>query len=670
MRYTQSFALLLLFFGSTSLAGQVPIPQISVPQLIAHETEMYGPQIVRVSYVQGEVKLSLGIDGSPDLGKHWIAAGVNFPIEEGATLATEEGRAEVEFENGSMVYLAEHSVLQFDRLASNSQGTRSRVTLLTGRATFALESSAHDLFTIYTGKGGLETWGAKILRVDSALDGGLIHVVEGYLGFYIGRHPSRVTIKSGETVKCVDGMLSRVPNSQEDPDDKGWDQWVNERQISRKADIAEGLKESGLAAPIPGLADLARDGTFSDCPPYGKCWEPKEAPAPGNALEMDKPVMEQESRSQDPEAQGAANSNPPQTVTVRYQKVRDYLGQTLSYDGPCGTGGVRRGRNYVEKTLKFTADHPEGVVVKKHFGTEWEPLGTGRAQWWRGYDWATCYAGSWIPQQAEEHFGCHTGKRGGSGKCHRPHRKVWVVGQKKRSGSFLRVKVGRGVGLIPTHPRDVAGKPPLNAKDGVLTLHKEDGQEITQLKSAPQTLRMANALPGALEGKWAWSLPRVEKPVIEGRLMKSATGLPNSLAARAENQMGQNEVRFDYKSQNFVTHSAGATGERGSGRPVVVASLGSVSGSGGGSRSGYGGGYSGSGGGSRGSGGYGGGGSHGGGGGYGGGGSHGGGGSSGGGGGGSHSGGGGGGGYSGGGSSGGGGGGGSSAGSSSGGSHR
>jgi len=632
MRSTQPFALLLVFFGLASLA--IPIP--------THGAEEYGPQIVRVSYVQGEVKLSLGIDGSPDLGKHWIAAGVNFPIEEGATLATEEGRAEVEFENGSMAYLAEHSVLQFDRLASNSQGTSTHVTLLTGRATFVIESSAHDFFTIYTAKAELETWGAKTLRVDSALDGVVVHVVEGYLGFYEGRPPAKVTIRSGETVKCVDGMLSRVQNSQDDPDQKAWDQWVNERQTARKVDIAAGLKESGLAAPIPGLADLARDGTFSDCPPYGKCWEPKEASA-GNALELDKAEMEQEPRSQNPGAQGAANSNPPQTATVRYQKVREDLGPTLSYDGPCGTGEVRRGRNYVEKTLKITAEHPEGEVVKKHFGTEWEPAGTGVSQWWRGYDWATCYAGSWIPQRGEEHFGCHTGKRGGSGKCHPPHRKVWVVGQKKRSGSFLRVKVGRGVGLIPRHPRDVAGKPPLNAKDGVLTLHKKDGTEVMQIKTAPQTLRMRSDLPGALEGKWAWSLPRVGKPVIEGKLMQGTIVSASRTASLAGNQKNQESIRFDYKSQNFITRSGGTTSERGSGRPVVVASLGSISGSGGGSRSGYGGGYSGGGGGSRGAGG---GGSHSSGGGYGGGGSHGGGGSSGGGGGGSHSGGGGGGGSS------------------------
>jgi hypothetical protein len=617
MRHTQLFALLLVLFGSASLAIPIPTPG----------TEMYGPQIVRVSYVQGEVKLSLGIDGSPDLGKNWIAAGVNFPIEEGATLATEEGRAEVEFENGSMVYLAEHSVLQFLELSSDFQGTVTKVTLLTGRATFAVESNGHDEFTVVAAATQWHTSLTKTVRVEGALDGALFRVVEGSLQILEGKPPRVIKLGPGEAVQSIDGMMmTRAKNLREDAEQTAWDQWVKEEQTARRADIAKGLKESGLAMPIPGLVDLVRDGTFSDCAPYGKCWEPKEAPAPGNTPDMAKPVMEPALRTQNPGTQRAANSNPAQTATVRYQRTREDLGPTLSYDGPCGTGRVRRGRNYVEKTMMFTAEHPEGVVVKKHFGTEWGPAGTGGPQWWQGYDWATCYGGSWIPGGREEQFGCHAGRGGHHGNCHPPHRKRWVVGPRVRSGSFLRVKVGRHVGLIPRHPLDVPGKPPRNAKDGVLTFHKKDGQEIVQLKSAPHSLRMVNSWPGPIEEKWARSLPKVERPVIEGRLMQGAVVSASRTAAQAGNQKNQESIRFDYKLQSFVTRSAGAGG-------------------GGGSRgSSGGGGHSGGGGG----------GSHGGGGGSGGGGSHGGGGSSGGGGGGSH-GGGGGGGSSGGGSSGGGG---------------
>lgn len=665
MRHTQSFALLLVLFGSASLAIPIPTPG----------TETYGPQIVRVSYVQGEVKLSLGIDGGPDLGKNWVAAGVNFPIEEGATLATEDGRAQVEFENGSMAYLAEKSVLQFDELFSDSQGTITKVTLLTGRATFAIESNGHDEIIIETPTAEMRTTSSKTLRIDSALDGTLFRVVEGILPLKDDKTRQMVIVRPGDVFQCVNGRFSLAPGRQDHADGQAWDEWVNDQQAERKADIEEGLKQSGLSAPIPGLVDLVRNGTFTDCPPYGRCWEPKESTVPEGTQEKTKAPLEAQTKNRG--TPGPANSNPAQTATVRYEKVREDLGPTFSYDGPCGTGGVRMGRNYLEKTLMFTAEHPEGRVVKKHRGTDWNIAGSGAshsnpyAGWLQGYDWATCYAGSWIPREREEHFGCHAGKGGHHGNCQPPHRKKWVVGPRVHGGSFLRVKVGRHVGLIPKHPLDVPGKPPLNAKDGVLTLHKKDGQEIVHLKSAPQSLRMLNSWPGPIEEKWARSLPKVEKPVIEGRLLNGMAGSGKLTVAQAGNQKERDDIRFDYKSQNFVARSGGAGGGRGSQRPVVVASLGSVSGYGGGSRSGYGGGYSGSSGGSHSSGGGhsggGGGGSHGGGGGSGGGGSHGGGGSSGGGGGGSH--GGGGGGSSGGGSSSGGGGGSSSSSSGGGGGH-
>src|SRR5208282_4103185 len=173
MRSAQSLVFLLALSAAANLAGPIT----------TNATETSYPQFVRVSYAQGEVKLSMGIKGNPDLGKDWVAAGVNFPIEDGATLATEQGRAEVEFENGSVAYLAEHSVLQFKRLTRSTRGTSTKVTLLTGRATFAIESNGHDDFTLKTGVTSMHLNQARTLRVDSALDGAMFHVVEGSFAF-------------------------------------------------------------------------------------------------------------------------------------------------------------------------------------------------------------------------------------------------------------------------------------------------------------------------------------------------------------------------------------------------------------------------------------------------------------------------------------------------------
>lgn len=171
----------------------------------------------------GKYKVSPGTKGTPDLGKEWMAAGVNFPIEEGASLATEEGRAEVEFENGTMAYLAEHSVLQFKKLTSNSQGTNTKVMLLTGRATFALESNGHDDFTLRTGVASMHMNQARTLRVESALNGALIHVVEGSFTLNEGAPGKSFAVGPGDAFECVGEGVRRVENPQDDAGQKAWD---------------------------------------------------------------------------------------------------------------------------------------------------------------------------------------------------------------------------------------------------------------------------------------------------------------------------------------------------------------------------------------------------------------------------------------------------------------
>jgi hypothetical protein len=605
MRYTQSFALLLLFFGSTSLAGQVPIPQISGPQLIAHETEMYGPQIVRVSYVQGEVKLSTGIKGSPDLGKDWIAAGVNFPIEEGVTLATEDGRAEVEFENGSMAYLAEHSVLQFDELTSNSEGTTTKVTLLTGRATFAIESNGHDDFKVDALKTELHTNEARIVRMESALDGATFRVLEGSFKLNEEVPTKTFTVGPGDAFQYMNEELSPVKDLQDDPDQQKWDQWVSAERTAQKADIAEGLKQSGLAAPIPGLVDLVRSGTFSDCAPYGKCWEPREESAQGSAPQAPSasPIPQQQNLG----PQSAAGCFPNPAAGVRCEWVREDRFAFHYYDGPCGWGQQRMGKYYVDKLLRYSPQHPNGEVIQEYSGTDWDNwagiggMGFHHIGWW-GFPWATCHAGSWVPLPRVVGTGKGTGpgcKPGKWTKCGPPKRK-WVVGRKRKGGSFLRVKVGRREGFIPRHPLDVKGKRPLNAQDGVLTFHGKGQEEVAEIKSAPKDLQIGKSLPTGYDGNWVKNLPKVQQPVIEGRLLQSGIPSANSDTQKAGTQKVQPVIRYDYKTGNFVALSNSVGGALGKEPPVVIAHLGASPGSSGASYVGNSGGKPGSSGGSQG----------------------------------------------------------------------
>ena len=62
-------------------------------------------RIVRLSLVQGDVRFAPSFHDDPltDANAGWQAAPLNLPIRQGYVVATDNGRAEVEFENGAMM---------------------------------------------------------------------------------------------------------------------------------------------------------------------------------------------------------------------------------------------------------------------------------------------------------------------------------------------------------------------------------------------------------------------------------------------------------------------------------------------------------------------------------------------------------------------------------------
>ena len=60
-------------------------------------------------------------------------ATLNLPIRQGYVLATDHGRAEVEFENGAMAFLAENTVLEFYDLSLEDGAKTTRLVLRQGK---------------------------------------------------------------------------------------------------------------------------------------------------------------------------------------------------------------------------------------------------------------------------------------------------------------------------------------------------------------------------------------------------------------------------------------------------------------------------------------------------------------------------------------------------------
>lgn len=560
----------LLFLAVPSLS-LLPIAN-SFAQTVSQVAPKSSPppqmQMVRLSFVRGDVKVSTGLNGKPDLDGGWVVAGVNFPIEEGTTLATEAGRAEVEFENGSMIYLAEQSVLQFRRLSASSTGTTTKVTLVTGRATFAFESSGHDEIFIKTADVLLHLNSHRVFRVDTALDGAVFRVVEGQFHFSAVSPRQPFSAGPGDAFQCVNGVLSPEPNLEDDRDQKSWDQFVNEEQMARKADIATGLQESGLSAPIPGLADLVRSGTFSDCAPYGKCWEPNLSESVDNAASS--PAMPAQPQNPiatatpNPTANPASSCDATLNPGVRCVWETEDLGAFNLYEGPCGRGPMIQKHWWVNKFVRYAPQDPKGQVLQKKWGmnetlNSYELALTVYPGWWR-FPWATCRAGSWISVPHPERFACKPEKGSKPGKC--PPPKKWVAGPKRKTGSFVRVRVGKTEGFVPKHPLDQKGKPPLNTQGGILIFRGKGADQQEEIVNPPKTLQFLKSDPSTYEANWRKALPKTERPVIQSKLFKPSP------------ELAHQDIRFDFKTKNFVATANPANGSAEKNRPVVVAHLG------------------------------------------------------------------------------------------------
>src|ERR1700739_4582181 len=126
-------------------------------------------RIVRLSLVQGDVRFAPSFRDDPltDANAGWQAAPLNLPIRQGYVVATDNGRAEIEFENGAMAFLAENSVLEFYDLSSEDGGFTTRLILRQGSAEFYVNPGQGDYFSVTGGDFSVEAETKTTFRMNN-----------------------------------------------------------------------------------------------------------------------------------------------------------------------------------------------------------------------------------------------------------------------------------------------------------------------------------------------------------------------------------------------------------------------------------------------------------------------------------------------------------------------
>jgi hypothetical protein len=230
-------------------------------------------RIIRLSLVQGDVRILRDSKGDPLANDkaNWERAELNLPIRQHYVLATDNGRAEVEFENGAMAFVNENTVLEFFDLSLEDGALTTRLILRQGTASFYVNPASGDYFSVTGGDFTAEAASRSNFRMDNYDDGSTVAVLKGQLSV-MHKDDSTILVKGQSlTMRAGDDVsvsIARVPESDD------FDRWVSGREDSAVTATNAALQYSNSSSYISGFGDLYTYGGFYPVAGYGYGWRP------------------------------------------------------------------------------------------------------------------------------------------------------------------------------------------------------------------------------------------------------------------------------------------------------------------------------------------------------------------------------------------------------------
>ena len=223
-------------------------------------------RIVRLSDVQGSVQIDRAA------GQGFEKAFQNLPVVEGAKLKTgRDGRAEVEFEDGSSLRLAQDSEAEFPKLALTDDGSKlTSIKLISGVMYVHAGANKGDKLNISFGRESIDLADSAHFRIDFADTDATLAVFKGKVRGTGPSGPFEVSEKHSATFDLVNNDSFAVnKNFDPDPND-AWDK--------QQTDYHDRYAKSGysdLSSPYGyGLADLNYYGNYFNCAGFGYGWQP------------------------------------------------------------------------------------------------------------------------------------------------------------------------------------------------------------------------------------------------------------------------------------------------------------------------------------------------------------------------------------------------------------
>lgn len=219
-------------------------------------------RIVRLSFVEGDVQYQRPAGD-------WEDAKLNLPIEQGFQLQTTNGYAEVEFEQGLAIRLANNSLLEFTELSLSDGHRVTKLNLSAGTAVVTAHPSRDDDVSITASSLRLAVPHSAQFRIDASATENWVSVFRGKINVESGAQ--QLSLGGGHTVHENAAELSALEIVR-NPARDDFDKWVSQREQV----LSDAQSESGFQGKYynTGFADLDLFGSWASIPGFGWGWQP------------------------------------------------------------------------------------------------------------------------------------------------------------------------------------------------------------------------------------------------------------------------------------------------------------------------------------------------------------------------------------------------------------
>jgi len=238
---------------------------LSVASLTAPAFADSQARVVRLSEVQGEVQVDR------NTGRGFEKAFLNLPITQGLKLRTKhDGRAEVEFEDGSTLRVTPDTVIDFPQLSLHDSGAKaSAVHLQEGTAYVKFAGAKGDEFTLTFAHEKLSLAHSAHLRIEMADTTAILAVFSGDVQAEGESGTLAVSKNHTASFDLTHGdRYTLTKNLEPDPFD-AWDKQQDQYHQQYASN-----SYSSYSPYAYGTSDLKYYGNFSNVPGYGTVWQP------------------------------------------------------------------------------------------------------------------------------------------------------------------------------------------------------------------------------------------------------------------------------------------------------------------------------------------------------------------------------------------------------------